>query len=188
MNGPITYHEASDIPFPGRVGRYEVLADRSIMSRSIATLKARGTYEPGRHPDPADYPPLAAAEHLEMLALGWNIAFYYQHPAQVDHAVRAGAGWDQIAAATGTTEEKARAAYREWAEGQHKYAGMDDATYAAALEAAGQPEAAAGPGTAAEDTRRLAAIRAVLAAFDWERDDRQYALEEIARLADGGQP
>jgi hypothetical protein len=30
---------------------------------------------------------------------------------------------------------------------------------------------------------RLARIRAVLAAFDWEFDDRQYALEEIDRLA-----
>jgi hypothetical protein len=32
---------------------------------------------------------------------------------------------------------------------------------------------------------RLAAIRAVLARFDWEHDDRQYALEEIDRIADG---
>jgi hypothetical protein len=30
---------------------------------------------------------------------------------------------------------------------------------------------------------QLAAIRAVLARFDWERDDRQYALEEIDRIA-----
>ena len=35
------------------------------------------------------------------------------------------------------------------------------------------------------DAERLAAIRAVLAAFDWERDDRQYALEEIERIATG---
>jgi len=40
---------------------------------------------------------------------------------------------------------------------------------------------------AAEDTRRLAAIRAVLAAFDWEHDDRQYALESIERIVEGGQ-
>ena len=32
---------------------------------------------------------------------------------------------------------------------------------------------------------KLAAIRAVLAAFDWERDDRQYALEHIERIAEG---
>jgi len=41
---------------------------------------------------------------------------------------------------------------------------------------------------AAEDTRRLGAIRGVLSRFDWEHDDRQYALETIERIADGGQP
>ena len=35
------------------------------------------------------------------------------------------------------------------------------------------------------DAGRLAEIRAVLGQFDWERDDRQYALEEIERIADG---
>jgi hypothetical protein len=35
--------------------------------------------------------------------------------------------------------------------------------------------------------RRLAEIRAVLAAFDWERDDRQLALERIEQVAGGQQ-
>jgi antitoxin (DNA-binding transcriptional repressor) of toxin-antitoxin stability system len=35
--------------------------------------------------------------------------------------------------------------------------------------------------------QRLAEIRAILAAFDWERDDSQYALERIEMIADGGQ-
>jgi hypothetical protein len=39
-----------------------------------------------------------------------------------------------------------------------------------------------------EDTRRLDRIRVVLAKFDWETSDRQYALEEIERIADGSQP
>ena len=39
----------------------------------------------------------------------------------------------------------------------------------------------------AEDTRRLDAIRVVLAGFDWEHDDRQYALEQIERITEGGQ-
>jgi hypothetical protein len=39
----------------------------------------------------------------------------------------------------------------------------------------------------AEDTRRLDRIRVVLAKFDWERDDRQLALEAIERIAEGGQ-
>jgi hypothetical protein len=33
----------------------------------------------------------------------------------------------------------------------------------------------------------LAEIRALLAAFDWEHDDRQYALERIGMIAEGGQ-
>ena len=36
------------------------------------------------------------------------------------------------------------------------------------------------------ETRQLAGIRAVLAAFDWEFDDRQIALERIEQLATGG--
>ena len=34
-----------------------------------------------------------------------------------------------------------------------------------------------------DEARQLAEIRAVLAAFDWEHDDRQYALEHIDRIA-----
>ena len=40
---------------------------------------------------------------------------------------------------------------------------------------------------AEEDTRRLAAIRGLLARFSWEHDDRQLALEAIVRIADGDQ-
>lgn len=32
------------------------------------------------------------------------------------------------------------------------------------------------------DTDKLNEIRDLLAAFDWERDDRQYALEHIERI------
>jgi len=38
----------------------------------------------------------------------------------------------------------------------------------------------------AEDTRRLTAIRDLLAHFDWEYHDRQLALEAIERIAEGG--
>jgi hypothetical protein len=141
MTGPQTYHEASGGSIVDQIDRYRELADRDLMARSIATLKARGTYEPNKHVNEAKFPPLTVAEHLEMLALGERIARYYRHPSQVDHAVRAGASWAQIAAAAGTTEDAARAAYREWAEGQHKYAGMSDAEYAAALERAGDTAA-----------------------------------------------
>jgi hypothetical protein len=35
-----------------------------------------------------------------------------------------------------------------------------------------------------DDSRRVAEIRAMLAAFDWEFGDRQLALERIERIAD----
>jgi len=124
-----------------QIDRYGELADRDVMARSIATLKARGTYEPNEYVNEAKLPPLTVAEHLETLALGERIARYYRHPSQVDHAVKAGASWAQIAAATGTTEDASRAAYREWAEGQHEHADMDDGEYAAALKRAGGTDA-----------------------------------------------
>jgi len=135
---PLTYHEAMDLSLRYQIARYEELTDRNLMARSIAALQARGEYDKDKHPDPGEYPPLTAAEHLEMLALGEAIAFYYRHPSQVDGAVRAGATWAQIAAARNTEPEAARAAYREWADGQHTYAGMGDDEYAAALRAAGE--------------------------------------------------
>ncbi len=183
MTGPLTYHEAMDLSLPDQRARYEELTDRNQMARSIATLQARGEYNEDKHPDPGEYQPLTLAEHLEMLALGEAIAFYYRHPAGVDDAVRAGATWEQIAAARNTTAEAARAAYCEWAEGQHKYTGMSDADYAAAIEAAGEPALAA----VTEDTR-LNEIRELLSHFDWEHGNRQHALEAIERIADGGRP
>jgi hypothetical protein len=116
---PVTYHEASGGNITDQMNRYRELATHDRMARAIATLNARGTYTtPREHVNEEKFPPLTVAEHLEMLALGERIARYYRYPAQVDQAVRAGATWDQIAAATGTTVEAARAAYREWAEGQ----------------------------------------------------------------------
>jgi hypothetical protein len=38
-----------------------------------------------------------------------------------------------------------------------------------------------------DEGRQLAEVRAVLAAFDWEHDDRQYALEHIERIVTGGE-
>lgn len=39
---------------------------------------------------------------------------------------------------------------------------------------------------AADDSAKLATVSAVLAAFDWESDDRQYALEAIDQIVSGG--
>ena len=147
---PVTYQEAMDGDIVDQIGRYRKLADRDVMARAIATLKARGTYEPSKHVNEEEFRALTVPELLEMLALGECIARYYRHPSQVDRAIRTGATWDQVAAATGTTAETARAAYREWAEGQHRLhaimgIGLDDAEHAAALELADR-EAKEDPG------------------------------------------
>ena len=145
MSGPITSDEASGGNIVDQMARYRQLAEHDALAGAIAMGKARGTYVPSKHVNEAKFPPLTVAEHLELLALGERIARYYRHPSQVDKAARAGATWDQIAAATGNTAEAARAAYREWAEGQHRLhadtsLGLDDAGYAAALELAGQED------------------------------------------------
>jgi hypothetical protein len=144
-----TYDDASGMPFTDVLNRYQVLENRGTMSRAIATLRAHGERNHDRSLDPDDYPPLTAAEHLEMLALGERIARHYRHPSQVHHTVMAGATWEQIAAATGGDPDQAQQAYREWAEGQHQLRqdfpsgilGLADDEYAAAIKAA----AAAGP-------------------------------------------
>jgi hypothetical protein len=80
-----------------------------------------------------------------MLALGERIARYYWHPSQVHQAARARATWEQVVAATGTTQAGARAAHRKGADGQHRLhadmgIGLDDAGHAAELERAGFSE------------------------------------------------
>jgi hypothetical protein len=131
--------------------RFDELTARELMARSLATLKARGAYDPARHPDPGKYQPLTVAEHLEVLAFGEVLARYYRHPAHVDQAVKAGASWPQIAEAIGSDETQARQQYGEWADGQHDlYAhyegklGINDAEYAAAIKRASEPSTAPG--------------------------------------------
>jgi hypothetical protein len=198
---PLTYHQAMDLSLRDQIARYEELTDRNLMARSIATLQARGEYDRDKHPDPGEYEPLTVAEHLEMLALGEAIAFYYRHPAGVDDAVRAGATWAQIAAARNTRPEAARAAYREWAEGQHQYASMGDDEYTAALEAAG-PAAAGRHLVNADLNARRAAATAVLGDYKaalasapvTTPPGREWmlrlasALEDLLAAPEGGQP
>jgi hypothetical protein len=196
MTGPTTFDEASAMPWPDVLNRHQALTDRDLMARAIATLQARGEWNDDRHLRPEDYPPLTVAEHLELIALGERIARYYRHPALVHHAVIAGATWEQIAGAAGTSADQARQDYQAWAEGQRQLRGdfpggtigLGEDEYAAALEAAGSPQAGPVPAAVTEETRRLDAIRGVLDRFDWEFDDRQLALEAIDRIAEGGQP
>jgi hypothetical protein len=131
--------------------RFDELTLRDMMARSLATLKARGSYDPARYPDPSQYQPLTVAEHLEVLAYGEVLARYYRHPASVDRAVKAGATWPQIAEAVGSDEAQVRQQYREWADSQHHLylhyqgqLGMNDAEHAAAIKRASEPTAAPG--------------------------------------------
>jgi hypothetical protein len=119
--------------------RYDELTQRDLSARARAILVARGEYDPEKHgrSDPA---PLSLHEHLEVLANGEAVARVYRHPVQIDHAVKAGATWQQVADATGASEDKARQEYREWAEGQHRLwhdyegkFGMGDQEYREAL-------------------------------------------------------
>jgi hypothetical protein len=88
--------------------------------------------------------PLTAAEHLELLATGEYLSRSYKPVPEVDHVLRAGASWTQIADALGTNEPAARAEYRAQTDGQYDLLawtegqlGMSDTEYAEAMRRAG---------------------------------------------------
>jgi hypothetical protein len=143
---PVTYFDASrtDRSWLDARDRYDELSGRDMSARSRAILVARGEFDPAKH-GTADPEPLTLSEHLEVLANGEVVARVYRHPVQVDRAIQAGATWEQIAEATGTSEARARQDYREWAEGQHRLYrdyegkfGMGDTEYAAAIARAAE--------------------------------------------------
>ncbi len=153
LAAPVTVDEAARRYGPGRHAareRYDELSMRDHLARAHATLQARGEYDPQRH-GPDDTEPLTAAEHLELLATTEYLSRAYKPSSEVDYALRAGASWPQVAAALGTDEASARAAYREWADGQHDLLtwtggriGMSDAEHATAIERAAIPDREAG--------------------------------------------
>jgi hypothetical protein len=63
---------------------------------------------------------LTAAEHLELLAAAEYPVRAHKPSFETDNALRAAAGWAQVADVLGTDEAAARAAYRAWADGQHE--------------------------------------------------------------------
>jgi hypothetical protein len=148
---PVTYNAVSQRYGPGTRDareRYDDLSMRDCLARAYAKLRPTGRYDPARH-GAGDGEPLTAAEHLELLATGEYLSRSYRPVPEVDHALRAGASWAQVADALGTDEPAARAAYRAWADGQHHLLtwtegrlGMSDADYAEAMQRAG-PEAEA---------------------------------------------
>jgi hypothetical protein len=120
MSDAFTFSEASEMPFPDVLARYQALNDRDSMARAIAALQDRGEWKADRSLRPEDYPPLTADEHLELLALGERLARHFRHRAQVHYAVIAGARWEQIAAATGGDAGQVRERYQRWAVSQRE--------------------------------------------------------------------
>jgi hypothetical protein len=100
------------------LARWEELSERDLTTRSIATLKARGDYDPERHPDATSYPPLTLEERLELQAISEAIARYVRHPAEVHRAAMAGATWVQMGQAVGQEPERVLQDYQAWANGQ----------------------------------------------------------------------
>ena len=126
-SGPlVTSNQASMRYGPGTHDareRYEELRMREHLSRAYAKLKDSGEYGPAKH-GTGDTEPLTAADHLELLATAEYLARAHKPHGEVDHALRAGATWEQVADALGTDEATARAEYRSWADGQHAIVGQ----------------------------------------------------------------
>jgi hypothetical protein len=137
---PLTYEAASShyIDAGAAYERFTQLRTREVSALSQNPVLSEGTE------------PLTAAEHLEMIAAGEVLARYYQHnQARIDRAVRAGASWEQVAAAAGISAAQARQEYRDWAGQQHVRSenpnpyglGLDDLEYLSALARAAEPQA-----------------------------------------------
>jgi hypothetical protein len=149
---PLTYNDAGPI-YPGTLltagrDRYHELSDRDMEVRTAAKLRELGEFDPENlgHQLVAASEPLTAAERLEHMAIGEALARHYRHPSMLDQAAKAGATWEQIGAARGTSADQARADYRAWADGQHSLLsygdgkfGMPDADYAAAYARSADP-------------------------------------------------
>lgn len=158
---PVTYDQASARYGHGTHAareRYEELTGWDIDVRTAAMLRERGQFDPENpgHRLVAASEPLTAAERLELMAIGEVLARYYRHPTMLDHAATAGASWEQIGAARGTSADQARQDYREWADGQHELLtlmegrwGMSDDEYAKAIGRAAEPEPGAAKACAA---------------------------------------
>jgi hypothetical protein len=129
---------------------YEAAHRRHTAGSAERRLDELGVIEDGRA--------LTKGERLEEIALAMVLARWHQRPEFRD-ALSAGATWEQIAAARGTSVARARLDYLEWAEHQHdlwtRYKaearlgedrfdhaiGISDAMYAEALRHVAMPGA-----------------------------------------------
>jgi hypothetical protein len=149
---PLTYDAAESaygIDLYAAVDRYAALGARDLSASAAAILRERGEFDPADlgHQALAEREPLTADDRLEQMSIGEMLARYYRHPSMLDRAAKAGATWEQIGAARGTSADQARQDYRKWADGQHNLNvhygkwGLDDDEFAAAIARAGQDSA-----------------------------------------------
>lgn len=89
---------------------YEVAQGRHTAGSADQRLEDLSVIEDGRA--------LTEGERLEEIALAMVIARWHRR-AEFSDALSAGATWEQIAAARGTSVARARLDYLEWAEYQH---------------------------------------------------------------------
>jgi hypothetical protein len=133
---PLTYNDASTVyNIVTALERHDELSLRELSARTVTRLRERGEFDPQNtgHQLLGESEPLSVAEQLELMATGEVVARHYRHPSDLDHAVKAGATWEQIGDARGQSAEAVRREYRQWAEGQHDLHadmgrfGLDDA-------------------------------------------------------------
>jgi hypothetical protein len=196
---PTTYHEASSAyRYTGDAQkRHDELTQRAALARARATLIARGEYDPARH-GTGKHEPLNVEEHLEVLATGELVARTYRHPANVDRALKAGATWEQVAAALDCDEAQACHDYRKWAEGQHRLwageyggggeFGMNDAEYAEALARADVAADVPGAAKAYAESHRVLCAHADQDGHGahWLEPGEKCSASEAAREAEAG--
>jgi len=60
VTGPQAYDEIDQMPLTDVLNRYQALNDRESIASAIATLKARGTYDPSGHVNEERFPPLGS--------------------------------------------------------------------------------------------------------------------------------
>ncbi len=106
---PLTFGQATDrysISIRAARERYDELNLRDHLARVHADMRPSGMQDPREH----------GGGHAEPLSTDEHLSRVYRPSCQLDHALNAGATWEQVGDALGTSQAAAQAAYREWAD------------------------------------------------------------------------
>jgi hypothetical protein len=115
---PVTFGQATDrysISIRAARERYDELNLRDHLARVHADMRPSEMQDPREHGG-GHAEPLSTDEHLELLAAAEYLSRVYRPSCQLDHALNAGATWEQVADALGTSQAAAQAAYRKCAD------------------------------------------------------------------------